>query len=51
MHVKRFNAQSAIQRTTQGVKKSIMGLASAVVSIQTLIVVWYVDFLRKNTVS
>ena len=41
MYMKHFNAQSAIQRTTQGVTES---LASAVESIQTLIIVWYVDF-------
>ena len=41
---KRFNAQSAIKRTTPaGCDRELFGIGSAVISIETLIIVWYVE--------
>ena len=53
MHVKRFNALSGYKKDNAGCDRELSGIASAVihVSIQTLIIVWYTDFKRKQTVS
>ena len=51
MYMKQFNIQSAIKLDNAGCDGEPFGIASAVISVQMLIIVWYMEFSEKKTVS
>ena len=51
MYMKQFNIQSAIKLDSAGCDGELFGIASAVISVQMLIIVWYMEFSEKKTFS